>query len=92
LCDLEHSFHLHGQDAKGKAVFRKKPSRKQSIEFIATFHVCTVIMEACAGSHPMARKLAALGHTVKLISPENHRAAISNVLYATLRENSNSES
>ena len=29
----KHSFHLHGQDAKGKAVFRKKMSRKQLIEF-----------------------------------------------------------
>jgi hypothetical protein len=27
----KHSFHLHGQDAKGKAVFRKRPSRKQLI-------------------------------------------------------------
>ena len=27
-------------------------------------------MEACAGSHHMARKLAAFGHTVKLISPQ----------------------
>jgi hypothetical protein len=42
----KHSFHLHGQDAKGKAVFRKKLSRKPLIEFFATFHACTVIMEA----------------------------------------------
>lgn len=61
----KHSFHLHGQDAKGKAVFRNKRSRKQLIEFFATFHACTVIMEACAGSHHMARKLASFGHTVK---------------------------
>ena len=65
----KHTFHLHGQDAKGKAVFRKKMSRKQLIEFFATFHACTVVMEVCAGSHHMARKLAAIGHTVKLISP-----------------------
>jgi transposase len=65
----KHTFHLHGQDAKGKAVFQRKMSRKQLIEFFATFHACTVVMEACAGSHHMARKLAAIGHTVKLISP-----------------------
>jgi hypothetical protein len=29
----KHSFHLHGQDRHGKAVFRKKVSRKQLIEF-----------------------------------------------------------
>jgi transposase len=66
----KHSFHLHGQDAKGKGVFRKKMNRKQLAEFFATFHACTVVMEACAGSHHMARKLAGFGHTVRLISPQ----------------------
>lgn len=66
----KHSFHLHGQDRRGKAVFRKKAGRKQLIEFFATFQVCTVVMEACAGAHHMARKLASFGHQVKLISPQ----------------------
>ncbi|GCB06486.1 IS110 family transposase [Ralstonia sp. SET104] len=66
----KHSFHLHGQDQHGKAVFRKKVSRKQLIEFFATLRACTVVMEACAGAHHMARKLAAFGHQVKLISPQ----------------------
>jgi transposase len=66
----KHSFHLHGQDRRGKGVFRKKLSRKQLVEFFATFHACTIVMEACAGSHHMARKLGALGHQVKLISPQ----------------------
>jgi hypothetical protein len=29
----KHSFHLHGQDRNGKAVFHKKLSRKQHVEF-----------------------------------------------------------
>lgn len=66
----KHAFHLHGQDKAGTAVFRRKVSRKQLIEFFATFHPCTVVMEACAGAHCMARKLAQLGHEVKLISPQ----------------------
>ncbi|CAD6544236.1 IS110 family transposase ISPath1 [Paraburkholderia hiiakae] len=66
----KHAFHLHGQDKAGTAVFRRKVSRKQLIEFFATFHPCTVVMEACAGAHCMARKLAELGHEVKLISPQ----------------------
>ena len=66
----KHSFHLHGQDARGKAVFRKKCSRKQLITFLATFHPCTVVMEACAGAHHMARHLMTFGHQVKLISPQ----------------------
>jgi len=65
----KHLFHLHGVDGRGKAVFRKKVSRKQLIEFFATFHACSVVMEACAGAHYMARKLATFGHQVKLISP-----------------------
>lgn len=66
----KHSFHVHGQDRHGKALLRKKFSRKQLIEFLATFHVCTVVMEACAGAHFMARQLAGYGHDVKLISPQ----------------------
>jgi transposase len=66
----KHSFHLHGQDHRGKAIFRKKFNRKQLFEFLATFHSCTVVMEACAGSHQMARHLATFGHDVKLISPQ----------------------
>lgn len=66
----KHTFHLHGQDRHGKAVFRKKFSRKSMIEFLATFHACTVVMEACAGAHHLARQLTALGHPVKLISPQ----------------------
>lgn len=66
----KHSFHVHGQDLHGKALLRKKFSRKQLIEFFAKFHGCTVVMEACAGAHHMARQLASHGHEVKLISPQ----------------------
>ncbi len=66
----KHSFHLHGQDRDGKAVLRKKVNRKQLVEFFAALQTCTVVMEACAGAHHMARKLATFGHQVKLISPQ----------------------
>jgi transposase len=65
----KHSFHPHGQDRHGKALFRRKASRKQQIVFFATFQACTVVMQAGAGAHHMARKLAGFGHRVKLISP-----------------------
>ena len=64
----KHSFHLHGQNAKGNAVFRKKMSRKQLVEFFATFHACTVVMEACAGSDPHGSGARRIRHTVRLIS------------------------
>jgi transposase len=66
----KHSFHVHGQDRHGKALLRKKFSRTQLLEFFARFHRCTVVMEACAGAHCMARKLTSFGHEVKLISPQ----------------------
>jgi transposase len=66
----KHSFHVHGQDRRGKALLRKKFSRKQLVEFLATFQACTIVMEACAGAHHMARLLASYGHQVKLISPQ----------------------
>jgi transposase len=66
----KHSFHVHGQDRQGKALLRKKFSRKQLVEFLATFQACTIVMEACAGAHHMARLLAGYGHEVKLISPQ----------------------
>ncbi|WP_206956011.1 IS110 family transposase [Trinickia acidisoli] len=66
----KHTFHLHAQDRHGKAVFRKKMSRKQLVEFFATFQTCVVVMEACAGAHRMARKLTEFGHQIKLISPQ----------------------
>jgi transposase len=66
----KHFFHLHGQDRHGKAVLRKKFGRKELVEFLANFQPVTVVMEACAGAHHMARQLSGLGHQVKLISPQ----------------------
>lgn len=66
----KHSFHLHGQDAEGSAVFRKKFSRAQMTKFFANLPVCTVVMEACAGAHFTAREINKLGHVAKLISPQ----------------------
>ncbi|ECI2862534.1 IS110 family transposase, partial [Salmonella enterica subsp. enterica serovar Ouakam] len=53
-----------------KAVYRKKFTRPKLIEFLATCPATTIAMEACGGSHFMARKLEELGHFPKLISPQ----------------------
>jgi transposase len=66
----KHSFHLHGQDASGHAVFRKKLSRAQMMQFFGNQPACTVAMEACAGAHFVACQLAAMGHTARRISPQ----------------------
>ncbi|KVZ90036.1 transposase [Burkholderia ubonensis] len=37
---------------------------------LSNFPSCTVVMEACAGAHWIARRLQTLGHEAKLISPQ----------------------
>ncbi|MBC8955062.1 IS110 family transposase [Xenorhabdus sp. PB62.4] len=66
----KHSFHVHCQDKSGKALLRKKFTRTKLIEFLAGCSSATVVMEACAGAHFMARRIADLGHEAKLISPQ----------------------
>ncbi|AOK59167.1 IS110 family transposase [Burkholderia ubonensis] len=66
----KHVFHLHAQDVKGHEVFRKKLTRSQLLPFFGNLKTVTVVMEACAGSHWLARQLIAMGHAAKLISPQ----------------------
>lgn len=66
----KHSFHLHGQDAAGREVFRKKATRQQMMRWLGNLPACTVVMEACAGAHYLARQLATMGHEARLISPQ----------------------
>lgn len=50
--DLAKSvFHLHGTDAHGHAMLRKRLSRSQLPAFVANLPRCTVAMEACGSAH-----------------------------------------
>ena len=40
------------------------------MRFFGNLSACTVVMEACAGSHIVARELMTMGHQAKLISPQ----------------------
>jgi transposase len=40
------------------------------MQFFSNLPVCTVVMEACAGAHFVARQLIVMGHEAKLISPQ----------------------
>jgi len=60
---------VHGIDADGIAVLRKKLRRADVIMFFAGLSPCLVGMEACATAHHWAREVTKLGHTVKLIPP-----------------------
>lgn len=62
-------FQLHGADARGGALLRKKLRRAQVLPFFATLPPCVVAMEACGGAHFWGRELVKLGHDVRLIPP-----------------------
>ena len=65
----KHVFHLHGADAAGHVLFRKRITRAKLLGFLAAQARCVVAMEACAGAHYWAREIAKLGHHVRLIAP-----------------------
>jgi transposase len=62
-------FQVHGADASGAVLFRRKLRRHQVLTFFAAQRPCTVAMEACASSHYWAREIGRLGHAVRLIPP-----------------------
>jgi transposase len=63
-------FQVHGVNQHGKAVLRKQLRRDQVAAFFANLPACLVGMEACSSAHHWARKLQALGHTVRLMAPQ----------------------
>jgi len=68
--DLAKSvFQVHGADASGAVLFRKKLRRQQVLAFFSSQPPCTVAMEACSSSHYWAREIGRLGHAVRLIPP-----------------------
>ena len=65
----KYVFHVHGADAAGHVLFRKRITRAKLLGFLAAQARCVVAMEACAGAHYWAREIAKLGHHVRLIAP-----------------------
>ncbi|CAB3714157.1 hypothetical protein R8871_04327 [Paraburkholderia graminis C4D1M] len=63
-------FQVHGVSRNGKVLLRKQLRREQVATFFANFQPCLIGMEACGSAHHWARKLQALGHTVKLMAPQ----------------------
>ena len=61
-------FQVHGADASGRALLRKK-RRHQVLAFFSQLPPCVVAMEACGGAHFRGREIGKLGHDVRLIPP-----------------------
>ncbi len=66
----KHSFQLHGVNAHGKCVLRKKLPRAKLLPFIANLPPCVIAIEACGGANHWLRKFSALGHVVQMIAPQ----------------------
>lgn len=70
--DLEKSsFQIHGLDARGKPVLRKKLSRPDLKLFFAQLPACTIGMEAGNGAHYWAKQASKCGHNVRLMAPQH---------------------
>ena len=62
-------FQIHGVDAAGNVIVRRKLKRRYVLPFFQKPPPCLVGIEACASSHHWSRELRALGHTVRLMPP-----------------------
>jgi transposase len=62
-------FQIHGVNAAGAVVIRKRMTRAKLLEFFAALSPCLVGIEACPTAHHWSRRLQALGHTVRLLPP-----------------------
>src|SRR3989440_3792548 len=62
-------FQVHGIDAEGNVIIRRKLKRRYVLSFFEKLQPCLVGIEACASSHHWSREFKALGHTVRLMPP-----------------------
>jgi transposase len=62
-------FQVHGVDAAGQIVLRRKLSRGDVLQFFKSQPKVLVGIEACGTGHYWAREIAALGHEAKLLPP-----------------------
>ena len=75
--DLAKSiFQVHGIDAGGQVVLKKKLRRAEVLKFFQSLSPCLVGMEACATAHYWARELGAFGHEVRLMAPAYVKAYV----------------
>jgi transposase len=62
-------FQVHGIDALGNVVVRRRLRRGAVEKFFAHLAPCTVGVEACGSAHHWARVIGGYGHQVRLMPP-----------------------
>ena len=63
-------FQLHGEDAEGNIVYRKRLGRARFLNDIGRLAGCQIGIEACTGAFYWQREFEALGHSVRIIAPQ----------------------
>ena len=63
----KNTFHLVGLDKRGAIVLQQKVTRHQLARRLSNIPRCLIGMEACSGTHFIARQITSLGHDVRLI-------------------------
>ena len=63
-------FHIIGLDAGGKISLKRRVTRSQLMVLMGNLSRSLIGMEACPGSHYLARRPEAFGHEVRLIPPQ----------------------
>jgi transposase len=69
-------FQVHGVDARGRVMLRKRLRRAQVLTFFANLPRCVIGLEACGGAHYWARELSKLGHDARLMPPQYVKAYV----------------
>lgn len=69
-------FQVHGVDAAGQVVVRRRLKRAEVLRFFSKQPSCLVGIEACGTSHYWARQIAAQGHQVRLLQPVQVKAYV----------------
>lgn len=74
----KNNIQLHGADARGKVILKKRIGREHLLSYMANFPSCLIGMEACGGAHYLAKELIKLGFEVKLMSPNKVKKYVEN--------------
>ena len=66
----KNSCSVVGLDGSGRVVLRRRMHRDGVVKLASGLPACIMAMEACCGAHHLGRLLHAMGHQVRLMSPE----------------------
>lgn len=66
----KRSVHVHGVDESEQPCVDRKMTPKALRKWLANLPPCVIGLEACGRAHQWAREIQALGHEVRLVSPQ----------------------